>query len=90
MPSVDEKEKVDLGGTDCSGLLKDAEGEDNYSRDKEEENVAPAVKGEPTGGVSDDQKWSKAIERLENVRMFFSVQCKCYLRGERRQGREAN
>lgn len=54
MPRVDDRWRVELGDAVRNGFLGAAEGEDNQSSDKQEQDVAPEGKIKTTGvGLAD-------------------------------------
>lgn len=82
MLKVDGRRSVELGDTVRSGLLQVAEG--NQSCDKEEEDVAPAVKEGTTSVGSADQAGLEVIEPSDILRVA-GGKAKVLSRGSQRQ-----
>lgn len=86
LPNVDDRGTVELGETDRSGLLKAVESKDRHSLVKAEENVASAVKEEPTIVYHAGQMQAEALGPSETV----AARREYYLDWERGQGRAIN
>lgn len=65
-PKLDDRGSVELSNTVIKGLLEDAEGKDNQSCDKEEEDMTPAVGEDTTSAGSADRIEPKVIEPSES------------------------
>lgn len=83
MPQVDERDGIKPGNSDSTGLVKDAEGKDDFSPDKEVGVWGSTVKEEPTGVGAADQIKQEAMETSEDVLVD---RCEVLTWGEYEQG----